>query len=353
MTGRGSVLTGQHAPDATPGPPGVEEKVRFLERPEAHPEGPRRVETVETHMAWVFLTDGFAYKLKKPVRYDYLDFSTIEARRRDGLDEVRLNRRLADGVYVGIVPLTLEEGRLALDGEGEVVDWLVKMRRLPSERMLDRALREGTASEEDVDGAARLLAAFYRDAPRVETTPADYRRRFRRDLEEIRRELSLAEFGLGAGRVDRVTEPLFRFVETRGPVLDRRVEAGRIVEAHGDLRPEHICLTPEPVVIDCLEFNREFRLLDPVDELAYLSLECDRLGAPWVGERFVEAYRSETGDRPPAELFGFYQGFRAALRAKLAAWHVRDDERRDGAEWLAEAAGYLDWGERSFRRVEA
>lgn len=336
------------APITAPARPGLEGKVRFLEGPEAYPEQPVRVETVETHMAWVFLTERFAYKLKKPVRYDYLDFSTLEARRLDGLEEVRLNRRLADGVYLGIVPLTREggpEGPLALDGEGEVVDWLVKMRRLPSERMLDRAVREGTATEADVRRAASLLAVFYRDAPPMETTPAEYRSRFRRDLEEIRRELSLGEFNLGADRVDRAVEPLLRFVDERGPVLDRRVEAERIVEAHGDLRPEHICLTPEPVVIDCLEFNREFRLLDPADELAFLSLECDRLGARWVGQRFLDAYRDATGDRPPAELLRFYEGFRAGLRAKLAAWHVRDDARRNGAEWLAEAAEYLDWVE--------
>ena len=336
------------APSAAPAPPGLEGKVRFLERPEAYPERPARVDTVETHMAWLFLTDRFAYKLKKPVRYDYLDFSTLEARRLDGLEEVRLNRRLADGVYLGIVPLTRDDGpdgTFALDGEGAVVDWLVKMRRLPSERMLDRAVREGTAREEDVERAARLLATFYRDAPPVETPPAEHRRRFRRELEEIRRELSLREFGLEADRVERAVDALVRFVDERGPVLARRVEGGRIVEAHGDLRPEHICLTPEPVVIDCLEFNREFRLLDPADELAFLSLECDRLGARWVGQRFVGVYRSVTGDRPSAELFGFYRRFRAALRAKLAAWHVLDDARRDGAEWLAEAADYLDWAE--------
>jgi aminoglycoside phosphotransferase family enzyme len=324
---------------------GLAEKVRFLARPTAYPEAPERVETVETHMAWVFLTDRFAYKLKKPVRYDYLDFSTVEARRRDGLEEVRLNRRLAGGVYLGIVPLTREEGpgsgRLGIGGEGEVVDWLVQMRRLPSDRMLDRAIEEGAVTERDVRRAAELMAAFYRDAPPVEMTPARYRERFRRDVEEIRRELSLPELGLPRDRVEGVAGTLLAFIDARRPLFDRRVEAGRIVEAHGDLRPEHVCLTAPPVAIDCLEFNRGFRLLDPADELAFFSVECERLKAGWVGERFVEVYRSLTGDRPPPELFRFYQAFRAALRAKLAAWHTRDDHRRNGGEWLDQAADYL------------
>lgn len=324
----------------------LDDKVRFLRRPEVYPEAPERVEAVETHMAWVFLAGRFAYKLKKPVRYDYLDFSTLEARRRDGLEEVRLNRRLATGVYLGLVPLTREEGTkggtLSLSGEGEVVDWLVEMRRLPSDRMLDHAIAAGTVTDADVRRAAVLLAAFYRGSPPVDMTPARYRERFRKDLEEIRRELRLPEFALPWERVEGVTGSLLSFVADRGPLLDLRVEAGRIVEAHGDLRPEHVCLTAPPVVIDCLEFNREFRLLDPADELAFFCLECERLGAAWVGERFVEVYRSETGDRPPVELFRFYQGFRAALRAKLAAWHTRDDHRRNGNEWLQDAADYLD-----------
>lgn len=335
---------------------GLAEKVRFLERPEAYPEAPERVEAVETHMAWVFLTDRYAYKLKKPVRYEYLDFSTVDARRRDGLEEVRLNRRLAAGVYLGIVPLTGQErprrGTLSLGGDGEVVDWLVQMRRLPSERMLDRAIENGTVTEEGVRRAAELLAAFYRDAPPVEMTPERYRDRFRWDVEEIRRELRLPELGLPRDLVDGVTRALLAFVDHRRPLLDRRVEGGRIVEAHGDLRPEHVCLTDPPVVIDCLEFNREFRLLDPADELAFFSLECQRLGAPGVGERFVEVYRTTTGDSAAPELFCFYQAFRAALRAKLAAWHIRDDHRRNDHEWLDEAADYLEWARAYLERVE-
>src|SRR5262249_4067578 len=125
--------------------PTVEQKIAFLSRPEAYPEPTRRVEMKETHMSWVFLTDTKAWKLKKPVRYDFLDFSTREARRRDCEEELRLNRRLAPDVYYGIAPLTIDpQGGMRLAGAGETIDWLVRMRRLPADRMLDWAIANQT-----------------------------------------------------------------------------------------------------------------------------------------------------------------------------------------------------------------
>lgn len=134
-------------PDAS-----IDEKVAFLRRPEAYPSRPARVEVVETHMSWVFLTDELAYKLKKPVLYQFLDFSTVEARRLNCEREVSLNRRLAADVYHGIVSLDLgSDGNLRLGGGGTAVDWLVKMRRLPAHRMLDAAIRSDSVSAEDID----------------------------------------------------------------------------------------------------------------------------------------------------------------------------------------------------------
>jgi aminoglycoside phosphotransferase family enzyme len=125
-------------------------------------------------------------------------------------------------------------------------------------------------------------------------------------------------------------------------VFDARVRARRIIEAHGDLRPEHICLTDPPVIIDCLEFNRNLRLLDPVDELSFLGLECERLGAPLVGATMLDLYREATGDAPAEELIAFYKSYRACLRAKIAAWHLRDSEIREPEKWPALARTYLE-----------
>jgi aminoglycoside phosphotransferase family enzyme len=326
----------------TPGP-GIEAKVEFLRHPGAYAEASAQVQVVETHMSWVFLTDRFAYKLKKPVCYELLDFRTLEARRRNCEAEVRLNRRLAPTVYLGIVPLTFNfrEG-LRLDGAGKTVEWLVKMRRLPREAMLDQAVAAGDVSPARLKGAGRLLTRFYREAAPVEMAPAVYCDRFAVGVAANRRHLQEPAYRLPLQQVERLSDCQASFVYSRAPLLGRRAEARHIVEAHGDLRPEHICLGEPPEIIDCLEFNRDLRLLDPVDELSFLALECERLGATEIGNMVLGLYREATGDAPAEELVAFYKSYRACVRAKIAIWHLRDREVRNPARWPALAKAYLD-----------
>lgn len=293
-------------------------------------------------MSCVFLTDRHAYKLKKPVRYPFLDFSTLEARRRDCDEEIRLNRRLARDVYLGVVPLTLgRRNRLQLDGDGETVEWLVKMRRLPRRLMLDEAILGGKVTEEDIQRVARVLIDFYRHSHAVPLRPEDYRERFKRDIRANRLELSDPEYGLGSDELESMTEIQLRFLDKDARTFDRRVTEGRIIEAHGDLRPDHVCLAPQPLFIDCLEFNREFRILDPVDELSYLAIECENAGASFVGEVALETYCESLNDHPPAALIHFYRTYRAILRAKLSIWHLRDHDSSEPGRWLERARDYL------------
>ncbi|NIP71842.1 MAG: hypothetical protein GWO16_01860 [Gammaproteobacteria bacterium] len=329
------------------------QKVAFLRRPDSYPEGPSRVEVKETHMSWVFLTDRRAYKLKKPVRYDFLDFSTIDARRRDCQEEVRLNRRLAPDVYLGSVRLTVEEdGRLGLDGAGTAIDWLVKMVRLPQGRMLDELVQARRVEDADLHALVRRLVRFYEQAPREVLSPDAYRARLGRDVTAIHSELIDTAYDLPAELAARLRDAQLECLRRDAPLFDARVEQGRIVEGHGDLRPEHVCLTAEPVIIDCLEFNREFRILDTADELAFLAVECERLGDPGTGERLLALYRELGGDHPPDPLMHFYSSYRAALRAKLAIWHTRDHEVPDHPKWRAKALAYLELAERHVRLIQ-
>lgn len=322
--------------------PTQEDKVAFLERPESYPGAVENVESIETHMSWVFLAGDRAYKLKKPVRYDFLDFSTPEKRREDCRAEVRLNRRLAPDVYLGVSALTARDGELELDGDGRPVDWLTRMERLPRERMLDRMIERGEVDDDRLREAARRLARFYRDASPASVGPEDYVGRLRALVEENRRELTRSEFGMPRPRAEQVGRRLALFLVHREEDLRGRVLDDRIVEGHGDLRPEHVCLREEPVFIDCIEFNRDFRIVDPADELAFLDVECRRLGAPGVAGPFLEEYRSATGDDPPSALVDFYRSHRAYLRAKLTIWHVRDDGVTELEPWQRKATAYLD-----------
>jgi aminoglycoside phosphotransferase family enzyme len=290
----------------------------------------------------VFLTGRFAYKLKKPVRYEFLDFRTVQARQRSCEEEVRLNRRLAPEVYLGVVPLTRNpDGGLRLGGFGEPVDWLVKMHRLPPERMLDRAIAQGTLTPPQVRGLALFLAEFYRNAPPVVMTAQAYRTRLDAEIAANLRHLRDSAYDLPGGLVERLCRAQADFLAAHPALFDRRARNRRIIEAHGDLRPEHICLGPRPQIIDCLEFKREFRILDPADELSFLSLECARLGAANVEPLLFEVYREVTEDAPAAELIAFYKGYRACLRAKIAVWHLREPEVRTPEKWRALARTYL------------
>jgi aminoglycoside phosphotransferase family enzyme len=331
---------------ASPRDPGLAAKVAFLRRPDAYPERPRAVEAIETHFSWVFLTDTHAWKLKKPVRYDSLDFRTPALRCHDCEEEVRLNRRLAPDVYLGVVPLTVDaEGRLALGGEGEVVDWLVHMRRLPHERMLDHLLATRPLARAEVEPVARLLARFFARAEPALRDPKAYRARLCAGLREDRHALALPSLGLPAVRVRALADACLAFLERQAALFDRRVHEGRIVEGHGDLRPEHVGLLDPPVVIDALSFSRDLRIADPADELAFLALECERLGQPVVGSWFLEIYSEETGDAPPAPLVRFHRTYRALRRAKLAIWHVFDPGVDDVQKWRDRAERYLELAE--------
>jgi aminoglycoside phosphotransferase family enzyme len=298
-------------------------------------------------MSWVFLTDRYAYKLKKPVRFKLLNLATLEDRRKNCEAEVAWNRRLAPEVYLGVVPLgTDENGRLALGTGTGIVDWLVKMRRLPAERMLDRVIAAGKVDPSDLRRVAETLAGFYLRAARADLTEEEYRLRFVREIEEIRRELEEIS-PIARDRIEAISRGLESFVRLRADLLDARVRDGRIVEAHGDLRPEHVCLLPRPVVIDCLEFDPDLRLLDPADELSFLTIECELAGGPpFIEEVLFGTYGELASDWPPRSLVLFYEAFRAFLRAKISIWHLKDREVKDPGKWISRTRNYVETAER-------
>jgi uncharacterized protein len=322
--------------------PDLRDKVAFLSRPGSYPEGTGRVVAKETHMSWVFLTDRQAWKLKKPVRYDYLDFSTPEARRRNCDDEVRLNQPLAPGVYLGVVPLMMDEcSNLTIAGGGQPVDWLVRMRRLPSHRMLDQTIADHTWTEEDLRKVAIRLADFYAQLPEVRMRAEEYMTRLSTELHASQNELLRSEYTVPHDLVRSVVGAELRCLEQHANMFADRTRTGKIIEGHGDLRPEHICLESQPVIIDCLEFNRDFRILDAASELSFLALECERLGGPEVGTFLLKLYEIETGEQLPRLLIEFYKSYHACIRAKIAIWHLRDHDAADVVKWTDRAIQYL------------
>jgi aminoglycoside phosphotransferase family enzyme len=297
------------------------------------------MEVIETHMSWVFLTERHAFKLKKPVRLPYLDYRTIERRRQSCDNELRLGRRLASNVYDRVSPLVSTASGLAIGGAGEIVDWLVVMRRLPRDRMLPQMLASGDATGAHADALGELLGRFYREAPRASWDGAEYRRRLREIVVAVAGEL--VERGASRVAVDRIVRHGLAWMNAHASTLDARIADGRVVDAHGDLRPEHVCLETPPVVIDPLEFDDDLRTLDAASELAFFALECDRLGATWFADRVFARYAERCSDRVPASLVELYRGQHALTRALIALRHVDDAEPSDQPRWRAKADDYL------------
>ncbi|MFC3284533.1 hypothetical protein [Litchfieldella rifensis] len=317
------------------------EKVRFLSQPEAYPDQPASVQLVETHFSYVFLTDTRVYKLKKNERYPFLDLSSLEARLANCREEDRLNRWLAPDVYLGIVPLhRTSEGALSLHPDGAVVDYLVHMVRLADERNLEYQLCHGGLQPTDITAAADWMTEFYRHTDRKGTTDVAARRR---DCERTAEELMEL---VNDSRVPELRDQLLRWMKANDRLLAQRA----LVDAHGDLRPQHLYLGAHPRVIDRLEFDASLRRLDPLEELAFLTLECDRLGQRWVGEHFLERYELLCDDTSPPGLVPFYQASRALTWALLSANHLVTNPESRG-HWRERTRLYLDMGMTSLRSM--
>lgn len=333
-------------------PSGLDERVAFLSRAASYAHHPRSVRRIETHFAWVFLAGRFAFKLKKPTRQAGMDYRSVASRKAGCLNEVRLNRRLAGDVYLGVLPLRRGgRGSLSLRAGSETVDWLVKMRRLPGARMLDRLIAARAVRPRDLDRVAAHLIAFFRSAQARPLRPREYLARLRRCAVRDTRTLAAAGLGLDRGALQRLRRAQLGFIARQRRGLQAR--GARVIEGHGDLRPEHICIEAHRCrVIDCLEFDADLRCLDPAEEMAFLMLECERLGSHAAGRRLLACYRRGRPDPVPEGIVHFYMSQQALTRAKIAAWHLKDPKfHRQRGLWSARARSYLSAASRHIRRA--
>lgn len=320
----------------------LDDKIGFLSAAGNWPGHTSRVTLVQTHHAWLFMTDRYVYKMKKPFRAGGISYSSLEARHRLCLDEYRLNRALAAHTYLGVVPLVLEKtGNLAVSGEGKVVEWLVKMRRLPDSRVLPVLAREDRLTDAHLAAFIRKLARFHERAPECRFEPGGYTRRLRERLEFWHWEL--LRWRLGAPEaLPAIMAAQLEYVDARSGLLEARQREHHVRNVHGDLRPEHVFILEdeEPQVIDCLEFDPGLRKLDVAAELAYFTMECRHAGLSRVAGRCISEYREcRPGSLGPDHLLDFYASLAATVRAGLMAW--RSLETPGSGEWCERARAYL------------
>jgi aminoglycoside phosphotransferase family enzyme len=311
----------------------------------------------ETHMSWVFLAGDEAFKLKKPVRFPYLDFSSLSRREAACRAELSLNRRLAPDVYRAVVPVVRSGTGLAIGGHGKIVDWLVVMRRLDPGGTLEHAISTRRLTARQLDCLISTLTAFYQHAAPVLVSPGAHLLGIHRSLAFNTRVLLDARLldahpGLPAGLVRQVGRVQRRFLAQRSALIVDRVRRRRVVDGHGDLRPEHVWLGDPVRIIDGLEFNARLRAVDPFDEIAFLCVECERLGCTWAAEHLRRRALHVLPGGLSGELFAFYRCHRATLRARLAAAHLLEPDPRTPEKWLRQARTYLRLAGDDARRLD-
>lgn len=270
-------------------------------------------DVAETPSAAVYFAGEHAYKLKKPVNLGFLDFTTLEARAAACTRETELNRRFAPDIYLGVANVR--------DPAGEICDHLVVMRRMPAERRLAALVRAGAPVDGPVRQVARILATAHARAPRSAQISAEgsaeaLARRWR---DNITQTAAVAGQLLTADAFVEIDGLVREFLAGRGPLLQQRIDDGRVVDGHGDLLADDIyCLDDGPRILDCLDFDDQLRWLDGLDDTACLVMDLDRLGAAGLGRRFADWYSEFAGDTSPASLRHHYVAYRAFVRAKIA-----------------------------------
>ena len=279
----------------------------------------------ETHISWVFLTEDDAFKVKKPVQMGFLDFSTLEKRRAACEEEVRLNGRLSEDVYLGVVPVYRNQsGTHRLEGPGDIVDWAVHMRRLPDADRADVRLGAGRLDAGHLEAVAAKLARFHEQSKPTEAaarfgTVEAIRVNVEENFEQSRG--ALGDY-LSEAQAREVASWQRRFLTERGDLFAGRIEAGRVRDGHGDLRLEHVYIedTGEIAVIDCIEFNERFRFADVCADVVFLAMDLAWHGRVDLAERFLAHYAREANDFDLYPLVDFYESYRAFVRGKIATF---------------------------------
>jgi uncharacterized protein len=322
------------------------------------PEDEQPVEMKQTHISVLLLSRKHVIKLKKPVNFGFLDYTTLKKRLKACMDEVRLNSRLCPETYIGAGEVREVNGQIRFSGrKGSVIDYSVWMHRLPDDRMLDRMVVDGTVTEAIIDRIADRLSQFHAEAARgPEIARWGSLGEIRHNWEE-NFEQTAAFIGRTISRPDyeAIRAWVNRWLNERAALFERRMREGRIVDAHGDVRCESICVKDDVICIyDCIEFNDRFRCDDVASEVAFLAMDLDARGRPDLGYYFTERYQQRSRDDDFFTLLPFYRCYRAYVRGKVLSFRLNEPEFSEAERELAatRAANYFSLARRYAARLQ-
>lgn len=326
--------------------------VEALLKPEAYKEETGKIELKQTHISFVFLTKNFVYKVKKAVDFGFLDYSTLDKRRVFCEKELILNRRLCGDMYLEVVAVTKSDV-IRVGDEGEIVEYAVKMRRIPEDRIMTRLLEGGKVDRRLVDKMAKIIAEFHKktsksagDLGSLKSVETNWRENFEQTEDFVGRTISRESFELIRGKVDA-------FMEENRALFAERVADGRVRECHGDIHSGNIFIADRIYVFDAIEFNERFSNCDVASEVAFLAMDLDFKGRSDLSSFFVEKYVKYSGDKELQKLLAFYKCYRAYVRGKVTGFKLNDpsvdDTEKDACK--KEASAYFELASRYAKQL--
>lgn len=311
--------------------------IQSLLKPSAYPDSPDTVELKQTHISYLFFTPKYVYKIKKPVDFSFLNFTTLEKRKFFCHQEIALNKRLCPSMYIDVVEANKKGGEFVFEGQGEAVEYAVKMKRLPSDKMMDLMLKKGTVTESMVKDIADVIANFHKKAETnlyisqfgfPSAIEMNIKENFSQSKDFIGRTITNKQF-------DAIENYARNFLKARHGLFTKRVENGFIKNCHGDIHSEHICIaygdcatctTDGICIFDCIEFNERFRYSDTVADIAFLAMDLDFYNRHDLSDTFCEEYIKASQDKDAGELLDFYKCYRAYVRGKVEGFKIDQKE---------------------------
>jgi len=320
--------------------------VGALLKSQAYPHKPQKIELVQTQMSFILLTGEYVYKVKKPVNLGYLDYTTLEKRHFFCRQELELNRRLCPGAYLAVVPIVEEKGELRIEGRGKAMEYAVKMKQLPQDRMMDVLLPRGEVTLEMVARVAEKLVSFHQKAETNQKIAAFGRLDVIRQNtdENFAQTEKYVGTSITAEQYRHIKNYTDNFIDSNASLFDKRVKEGKIRDCHGDLHAAHVCFTDDICIYDCIEFNERFRYSDVVSEIAFLAMDLDRYQQAGLSRHLVNTYVGLSHDEELLKLLDFYKCYRAYVRGKVESFKFDDPyiPEEEKAKVLTAARTYFE-----------
>jgi aminoglycoside phosphotransferase family enzyme len=321
-----------------------EQVIDALLKPEAYPQETGKIDLIQTHISFVFLTKNYVYKVKKAVNFGFLDFSTLEKRRFYCEKELELNRRLCPEIYLEVVNIN-KSTSIKISGNGEIIEYALKMKRLPQEKIMTVLLKQNKVNQKKIGEIARIIAEFHSKAQTsleinefgsLKIVKTNWDENFAQTTKYINQTISQTDFQFMQTKINC-------FIEKNNALFESRIVDKRIRDCHGDLHSGNIFITEKICIFDAIEFNDRFRYSDVAADVAFLAMDLDFQQRRNLADRFIEQYIACSNDQQLTLLLPFYKCYRAYVRGKVISFRLDDTNitHEEKASAIREAQDYF------------